>query len=78
MRYCANVLHRSLRTVAPRVAFYKHKKAGQQLPHCGIFARSDAEYCRWAGLELAAFLAFQPVWAASSKGVELCRHEQPR
>ena len=68
MLRCAKMLHQSLLTVAPRVVYFKHKKPGQELPHCGNFAKTDAEFCRRAGLDLEDLQAFKPVWAASSEG----------
>ena len=73
---CGSRLRSSLRTVAPRVAYYKHKKPGQDLPGPVLFAREDGEFCKHAGLTLSDFQFFKPRWAGSSEGAELCRHER--
>jgi hypothetical protein len=78
MRSCASMLQQRLCTVGPRVAYLKHKKPGRELPHCSFFARADAEFCRWAGLDLGDLQAFKPGWAASTEGMEACRHDQAK
>jgi hypothetical protein len=78
MLSCANMLHRSLRTVAPRVAYYKYKNPDKELPGPDLFARADESICMVAGLDLSHFQAFTQCWAASSEAAELCRHERKR
>lgn len=70
------MLHQNLRTVATRVAYYRHKMQGEDLPGPSLFAMGDADFCKRAGLTLSDFQAFKLRWAASSAGAELCRHER--
>ena len=67
MRSCADMLHRSLRTVAPRVAFYKHNNPDKKLRGPDLFTRADESCCKEAGLDPSHFQAFKQRWAASSE-----------
>ncbi|KAL4447607.1 hypothetical protein ABPG75_004826 [Micractinium tetrahymenae] len=75
MLQCAQMLHRNLRTVGPRVAFLRSTRPGQPLPHCIAFVRTDAEFCKMQGLQLSEFTAFTREWL-EGEGAEVCRHER--
>ncbi|KAL4447593.1 hypothetical protein ABPG75_004812 [Micractinium tetrahymenae] len=75
MLQCYDMLHRSLRTVAPRVAFWRSKRPDQALLCCTTFTPGDAEFCRRQGLALAEFEAFKQAWLAG-QGAQICRHER--
>lgn len=76
MLKCADMLHRDLRTVAPRVAFWRSQRPGKPLPRCHTFTVADETFCRKQHLRLTGFLAFKQQWAASPEGQELCQHER--
>ena len=69
------MLHRSLHTVAPRVAFYQQQRPGERLPHCSCFAASDVSFCSKWELDPAEFDAFKRQWLASEEGRAVCGHE---
>ncbi len=77
---CAEMLPRSLCTVAPRVAFYQHQRPGQPLPRCNAFTDGDQTFCKRLKADPLEFAAFKAGWLASEEGREVCRHEgkQPR
>ena len=77
MLQCYDMLHCSLRTLAPRVEFWRDQRPGQPLPSSSAFTVGDATFCRRQGLLLAHFLAFEQQWAASPEGQKVCRHEGP-
>ena len=72
---CAEMLHRSLRTVAPRVAFYQQQRPGQPLPSIGRLKTGNEAFCREQGFDPAQFAAFKARWLASQEGRAVCRHE---
>ena len=75
---CAEMLHRSLRTVAPRVAFYQQQRPGERLPHCVSFTPGDVTFCSKWELEPAEFEAFKRLWLASEEGRAVCQHESKK
>ena len=77
MLQCYGMLHCSLRTVAPRVEFWRDQRPGQPLPTCSYVTASDPTFCQRLGVPLEAFLAFEKQWAASNEGQNVCRHEGP-
>ncbi|KAL4447614.1 hypothetical protein ABPG75_004833 [Micractinium tetrahymenae] len=78
MLHSAEMLHRSLRTVAPRAEFWHSKHPGQPLPAGCTLARADDSFCRKLGLLPKEFYAFRKAWL-EGEGAEVCRHErQPR
>lgn len=75
MLECCEMLHRSLRTVAPRVEIWLSKRQGEQLPHCRTFTVGDEKFCRQHGLTVADFQAFKDAWLAG-EGAQVCRYER--
>ncbi|KAI7836068.1 hypothetical protein COHA_010037 [Chlorella ohadii] len=65
---CTVMLHQSLRTVAPRVAYYQQQLTEQPLPPCTGFARGDGTFCERFKLNPRAFAAFKARWLASAEG----------
>ena len=73
----ANLLHRDLRTVMPRVAYWREQHPGRALPAgTSTFTVGDEKFCQQRGFRLAAFQAFKRGWLASEEGRQLCRHER--
>lgn len=72
---CADMLHRSLCTMAPRVAFYQQWRPGQPLPNCIMFAKGDEAFCDWLKADPLEFAAFKARWLAREEGQAVCRHE---
>ena len=69
------MLHMSLRTLAPRVAFFQHQRPGQPLPSASRLQSSDATFCEKRGFDPAQFAALKAAWLASEEGRTVCRHE---
>jgi len=69
------MLHQSLCTVAPRVAFYQQQRPEQPLPHCTIFAKGDEAFCKRLKTDPLEFAAFKARWLASEEGRAVCQHE---
>ncbi len=72
---CAEMLHRSLHTVAPRVAFYQQRRPAEPLPRCNAFIDGDKTFCSRLKADPLEFASFKARWLASEEGRALCRHE---
>lgn len=72
----AGMLDQSLRTIAPRVAFYQQQRPGQPLPSTRQFQSGDKVFCQEQGFDPAQFAAFKAAWLASEEGRAVCRHEK--
>jgi hypothetical protein len=72
---CAEMLHRSLCTVGPRVAFFQQQRPGQPLPAISAFTASDDSFCRKLKLDPLEFEAFKTQWLASEEGRAVCARE---
>ena len=72
----ADLLHRDLRTLAPRVAYWREQHPASALLCQPTFTVGDEEFCQQRGFQLAAFHAFKRGWLASEEGRQLCRHER--
>lgn len=73
---CADMMHRDLRRVAPRVAYWRDQHPGRTLPTgSSTFTVGDETFCRKHGFQLTDFQAFKQRWLASEEGREVCRHE---
>ncbi|KAI7836063.1 hypothetical protein COHA_010032 [Chlorella ohadii] len=72
---CSVMLHQSLCTVAPRVAFYQQQRPDQPLPPCRAFTSGNEAFCEQFKLNPLEFAAFKARWLASEEGRALCQHE---
>ena len=74
---CYGLLHQDLRTLAPRVAYWREQHPGRALPAgTSTFTVGDEKFCQQRGFRLAAFQAFKRRRIASEEGRQLCRHER--
>lgn len=72
---CAEMLHQSLCTLAPRVALCWQQRPGKALPGYSTLKRSDNAFCQQCKLDPLEFAAFKASWLASEKGKAVCQHE---
>lgn len=72
---CTEMLHQSLCTLAPRVAFYQLQQPGKALPGCSTLQRGDNAFCQRCKLDPREFAAFKASWLASEEGQAVCQHE---
>ena len=75
---CVEMLHRSLCTTAPRVAFYQQQRPGEGLPHCREFAKADKVFSQRCKLDPLEFAVFKASWLASHEGRAACQYEAIR